>query len=45
MTMIESKTNFIRPVDRGRRTQVWQTRITTREGKLAALVTQTQLVL
>jgi len=58
MTMIESKTNFIRPaavgttvfgiatpVDRGRRTQVWQTRITTHEGKLVARVIQTQLVL
>jgi 1,4-dihydroxy-2-naphthoyl-CoA hydrolase len=33
------------PVHRGRRTQVWQTRITSREGKLLALVTQTQLVL
>jgi uncharacterized protein (TIGR00369 family) len=33
------------PVHRGRRTQVWQTRITTSEGKLVALVTQTQLVL
>jgi 1,4-dihydroxy-2-naphthoyl-CoA hydrolase len=33
------------PVHRGRRTQVWQTRITTREGKLVALVTQTQLML
>ncbi len=33
------------PVHRGRRTQVWQTRITTQEGKLLALVTQTQLVL
>ena len=33
------------PVHRGRRTQVWQTRITTNEGKLVALVTQTQLVL
>ncbi len=33
------------PVHRGRRTQVWQTRIITREGKLVALVTQTQLVL
>jgi 1,4-dihydroxy-2-naphthoyl-CoA hydrolase len=30
---------------RGRRTMVWQTRITTAEGKLVALVTQTQLVL
>jgi 1,4-dihydroxy-2-naphthoyl-CoA hydrolase len=33
------------PVHRGRRTQVWQTRITTAEGHLVALVTQTQLVL
>jgi 1,4-dihydroxy-2-naphthoyl-CoA hydrolase len=33
------------PVHRGRRTQVWQTRITTKEGKPVALVTQTQLVL
>jgi 1,4-dihydroxy-2-naphthoyl-CoA hydrolase len=33
------------PVHRGRRTQVWQTRISTEAGKLVALVTQTQLVL
>jgi len=33
------------PVHRGRRTQVWQTRITTAEGRLVALVTQTQMVL
>jgi 1,4-dihydroxy-2-naphthoyl-CoA hydrolase len=33
------------PLHRGRRTQVWQTRITTGEGRLIALVTQTQLVL
>ena len=33
------------PVHRGRRTMVWQTRITTPAGKLVALVTQTQLVL
>jgi 1,4-dihydroxy-2-naphthoyl-CoA hydrolase len=33
------------PVHRGRRTMVWQTRITTAEGKLVALTTQTQLVL
>jgi 1,4-dihydroxy-2-naphthoyl-CoA hydrolase len=33
------------PVHRGRRTQVWQTRITTEEGKLVAVVTQTQMVL
>jgi 1,4-dihydroxy-2-naphthoyl-CoA hydrolase len=33
------------PVHRGKRTHVWQTRITTPEGKLVALVTQTQMVL
>ena len=33
------------PVHRGRRTQVWQTRVTTAAGRLVALVTQTQLVL
>jgi uncharacterized protein (TIGR00369 family) len=33
------------PVHRGRRTQVWQTRLETEEGKLVAVVTQTQLVL
>jgi len=33
------------PVHRGRRTMIWQTRISTAEGKLVALVTQTQLVL
>lgn len=33
------------PVHRGRRTQVWQTRLETEDGKLVALVTQTQLVL
>src|SRR5882762_4195177 len=33
------------PVHRGRRTMVWQTRITTAEGRLVALVIQTQLVL
>jgi uncharacterized protein (TIGR00369 family) len=33
------------PVHRGRRTQVWTTRITTGEGRLVALVTQTQMVL
>lgn len=32
------------PVHRGRTTQVWQTRVTTAEGKLVALVTQTQIV-
>ena len=33
------------PLHRGKRTMVWQTRITTAEGKLVALVTQTQMVL
>ena len=33
------------PLHRGRRTSVWQTRITRADGKLVALVTQTQLVL
>ena len=33
------------PIHRGRRTHVWQTRITTAEGKLVAVVTQTQMVL
>ena len=33
------------PLHRGRRTMIWQTRITTSEGRLVALVTQTQLVL
>jgi uncharacterized protein (TIGR00369 family) len=32
------------PVHKGRTTQVWQTRITSAEGKLVALVTQTQIV-
>ena len=33
------------PVHRGRRTMIWQTRVTTPEGKLVALVTQTQMVM
>jgi 1,4-dihydroxy-2-naphthoyl-CoA hydrolase len=33
------------PVHRGRRTMIWQTRVTNAEGRLVALVTQTQLVL
>jgi 1,4-dihydroxy-2-naphthoyl-CoA hydrolase len=32
-------------VHRGRRTQVWQTRVETEDGKLVALVTQTQMTL
>lgn len=33
------------PLHRGRRTMVWQTRITNADGRLLALVTQTQIVL
>ncbi len=56
-TTVESKTNFSRPRRRetvtaettplhvGRRSSVWQTRLTRADGKLVALVTQTQLVL
>jgi 1,4-dihydroxy-2-naphthoyl-CoA hydrolase len=33
------------PLHRGRRTMIWQTRISTAQGRLVALVTQTQLVL
>jgi uncharacterized protein (TIGR00369 family) len=33
------------PLHRGRTTMVWQTRITRADGRLAALVTQTQLVI
>ena len=32
-------------IHRGRRTMVWQTRITSESGKLLAIVTQTQMVL
>jgi 1,4-dihydroxy-2-naphthoyl-CoA hydrolase len=33
------------PLHRGRTTMVWQTRITRGDGRLAAIVTQTQMVL
>jgi uncharacterized protein (TIGR00369 family) len=33
------------PLHRGKRTMVWQTRVTSSEGRLLALVTQTQIVL
>jgi uncharacterized protein (TIGR00369 family) len=33
------------PLHRGRSTMVWQTRVTRQDGKLAAIVTQTQMVL
>ena len=38
-------TAIAEPLHRGRKTQVWQTRILGPDGKLAALVTQTQMVL
>ena len=39
---VESTTT---PIHIGRRTHVWQTRLETGDGKLVALVTQTQMVL
>lgn len=33
------------PIHRGRRTMIWQTSVRTDEGRLVALVTQTQMVL
>lgn len=54
---IESKTNFIagcksgtvqaesKPIHKGRRTHVWETRITDENGKLLSITTQTQMVL
>ncbi len=56
-TTLESKTNFFAagragivraeatPLHRGRRTNVWQTRITDASGKLLSLTIQTQMVL
>lgn len=56
-TTIESKTNFFAagrsgtvraeatPLHRGKRTQVWQTRVTDESGRLLSLTTQTQMVL
>jgi uncharacterized protein (TIGR00369 family) len=56
-TTIESKTNFFSagragvvraestPLHKGRRTMVWQTRITDEGGRLLAQVIQTQMVL
>ena len=41
----EMATAHCAPVHIGRTTMVWQTRITRPDGKLAAVVTQTQLVL
>jgi 1,4-dihydroxy-2-naphthoyl-CoA hydrolase len=33
------------PLHRGRRTMVWQTRVTSESGRLIAMITQTQMVL
>jgi uncharacterized protein (TIGR00369 family) len=55
-TTLESKTNFISggrgtlqaeatPLHKGRRTMVWQTRITDESGRLVSMTTQTQMVL
>ena len=33
------------PLHRGRRTQVWETRVTNEQGRLVAKVTQTQMIL
>ena len=54
---IESKTNFIsgcragtlqaeaKPIHKGKRTHVWETRITDDKGKLVSVTTQTQMIL
>ena len=56
-TTLESKTNFLAagrsgvvraettPLHRGRRTMVWQTRVTDEAGRLLSLTIQTQMVL
>jgi uncharacterized protein (TIGR00369 family) len=56
-TTLESKTNFFAPgrpgivraestpLHRGKRTHVWQTRVTDAGGRLLSLTTQTQMVL
>src|SRR5258706_16361353 len=41
----ETVTGETTPLHVGRRSSVWQTRLTNAEGKLLALVTQTQMVL
>ena len=41
----DTATGECTPVHRGRTTMVWQTRITRGDGRLCAVVTQTQLVL
>jgi uncharacterized protein (TIGR00369 family) len=56
-TTLESKTNFMAagragvvraestPLHRGKRTMVWQTRVTDASGRLLSITTQTQMVL
>ena len=56
-TTLESKTNFVAagragtvraeatPLHRGKRTMVWQTRVTDESGRLLSLTIQTQMVL
>jgi 1,4-dihydroxy-2-naphthoyl-CoA hydrolase len=56
-TTLESKTNFFAagrsgvvraesmPLHRGKRTMVWQTRVTDESGRMLSLTTQTQMVL
>ena len=56
-TTLESKTNFFAagrtglvraettPLHKGKRTQVWQTRVTDESGRLLSLTIQTQMVL
>jgi 1,4-dihydroxy-2-naphthoyl-CoA hydrolase len=56
-TTLESKTNFIagcksgtvqaeaKPIHKGKRTHVWETRITDENGKLLSVTTQTQMIL
>ncbi len=41
----DTLTTETRPLHRGRRTHVWETRLIRSDGKLAAVVTQTQMVL
>jgi uncharacterized protein (TIGR00369 family) len=41
----DTATAECRPLHRGRTTMVWQTRITRGDGRLAAMVTQTQMVI
>lgn len=41
----ETVTAICTPIHIGRRTSIWQTKITSEDGKAVALVTQTQMVL